>query len=99
MEETRMETVTTESGFTCEIAYDALDDIAVFEDLVKMEDPEVPEPVRFLAQKHVLEMMLGQEQFKNLQQHLKEREGKVKTSSFFRELREIFRGFTESKKK
>ena len=92
-------TITTSSGFTYEVDRDAFDDMEIFEDLIVMEDPDVPQAKRLFATNRVFRKMLGPEQTKKLDAFLKERDGKVRISAYQREIKDLFTSLDESKKK
>ena len=92
-------TVVTSSGFEYVVDRDALDDMEIFEDLMTMEDPDALRPVKMRATNRVFRALLGEEQKKRLDEFLKEKEGKVRISSYQREIIELFRSMNASKKK
>lgn len=97
--ETKTFTVTTSIGFEYHIDKDNLDDMEVFNDLMIMEDPETPQVKRTFATNRVFEKLLGEEQKKDLEKYLKEKEGRVRISTYQKEIVEIFRAMDEGKKK
>ncbi len=98
MEDKKM-TFTSSNGFTYEISRDALDDMEIFDDLITMEDQNASEAQRIFATTRVFRKMLGDEQKKALDTFLREKDGKVRISAYQREIRELFTGLNESKKK
>lgn len=92
-------TITTPSGFTYEVDKDALDDMEIFDDLILMEDPEVPQAKRMFVTTRVFRRMIGDEQRKALDEFLKERDGKVRISAYQKEIHDLFNGLNKSKKK
>lgn len=92
-----MTKITTTSGFEYEIDPDALDDMEVFEDLMAMENAENNDAVRVAATNRVFRHILGVNQQKALNKHLKAQEGKVKISTYQREIKEVFQRLGELK--
>ena len=92
-------TITTSSGFEYHIDRDNLDDMEIFEDLMTMEDPDTPQVKRTFATNRVFQRMLGDEQKQALEAFLKLKEGRVRISTYQREILEIFQGMDEAKKK
>ena len=92
-------TITTDSGFSCTIDDGVLDDLELFEDLTIMEDPKRNEAEQLIAGKRVVQALIGEDQEKSLREHLREKEGKVKITSYLREFGNMFREIKETKKK
>lgn len=91
--------ITSTSGFTYEVDKDAFDDMEIFDDLLLMEDPEVSQAKRLHAMTRVFRRMIGEEQKTALDAFLKERDGKIKISEYNKEIRDLFAGLNEDKKK
>jgi len=92
-------TITTSSGFTYEVDKDAFDDMEIFDDLMLMEDPDVPQAKRLFATNRVFRRMLGEKQRKALDEFLRARDGKIRISAYQKEIQELFTGLDEAKKK
>ena len=93
-----MAKITTSSGFEYEIDPEAMDDMEVFEDMMAMENPDNNDAVKIAATNRVFRHILGSSQQKELNKFLKAREGKVKISTYQREIKEVFQGLGELKK-
>lgn len=93
-----MATIKTSSGFEYTIDPEAMDDMEVFEDLMAMENPDNNDAVKIAATNRVFRHILGASQQKELNKFLKSKEGKVKISSYQREIKEVFQGLGELKK-
>ena len=92
-------TITTSSGFSYEVDNDAFDDMEIFDDLMIMEDPEASQAKRLNATNRVFRKMIGAEQQKKLDAFLKERDGKIRISAYQQEIKELFSGLDNNKKK
>ncbi|MBP5170334.1 MAG: hypothetical protein ILP14_14220 [Oscillospiraceae bacterium] len=93
-----MTTIKTSSGFEYEIDPEAMDDMDVFEDIMMMENPDNNDAVKIAATNRVFRHILGPTQQKALNKHLKALEGKVKISTYQREIKEVFQQLGELKK-
>lgn len=89
--------VTTDSGFTCEIAEDAFNDMRILDALVELQTGTFGE--KMIALKTVLDRFMGTEQKEKLYGHLEELNGKARMELVEKELIEIFGKLGESKKK
>ena len=84
---------TSSAGFEYELQDDARDDLDIFEELLKANAPEASafdQKAHFLA---AFRILIGEEQDRALRGYLKEKEGRVRTSSYFREASEVFASF------
>lgn len=93
-----MATIKTSSGFEYTIDPEAMDDMEVFEDLMTMENPDCNDAVKIAATNRVFRHILGASQQKELNKFLKAKEGKVKISTYQREIKEVFQNLGELKK-
>ncbi len=90
--------ITTSSGFTYQIEPDAMDDMEVFEDIMTMENPDNNDAVKISATNRVFRYILGDKQKKELDKYLKQKEGKVKISTYQKEIKEVFQKLGELRK-
>lgn len=90
--------ITTASGFEYEIDPEAMDDMEVFEDIMTMENPDENEAVKVAATNRVFRHVLGAPQQRKLNRYLKEKEGRVKISTYQNEIREVFQRLGELRK-
>ena len=96
MNDKKMLSVTTDTGFHCEIEEDALDDMELLEAVMDLENSE---PVtKVTGFREVLELLLGEEQKKALYAHIKAEHGRVKPSVLKDMLLQIFTRLGDSKK-
>ena len=82
---------TTKSGFYYEISDDRLDDYELLETICGVDNGN-----NSLIPK-VAELVLGKDQLNELKEHLRNEDGRVKTSDMFREIMEIMKGNDEGK--
>lgn len=82
---------TTSTGFTYEISDDNIDDYDLLETLCEVDNGN-----NSLIPK-VAKLMLGKEQLDALKDHLRNEDGRVRTSDMFREIMEIMRGNNDGK--
>lgn len=82
---------TTKSGFYYEISDDQLDDYELLETICEVDNGN-----NVLIPK-VAELVLGKKQLSELKEHLRNENGRVKTSDMFREIMEIMKGNDEGK--
>lgn len=82
---------TTRSGFYYEISDDQLDDYELLETICEVDNGN-----NTLIPK-VAELVLGKKQLSELKEHLRNENGRVKTSDMFREIMEIMKGNDEGK--
>lgn len=87
-----MSKIKTQSGFTCEIDENALDDAELLEDLCALDEGAV---YRFPS---VIRKLLGEENKKRLYEHLRGEDGRVHTSALSTELQDIFSSLNSKKK-
>lgn len=89
--------ITTGSGFTCEIAEDAFNDMRILDALVELQIGNFGE--KMIALKTVLDRFMGPGQKEKLYTHLEELHGRARMEDVQAELIEIFNKVGESKKK
>ena len=82
----------TKSGFEYEIDPEVLDDWELIEDMQEMIESDDP-----MKSVHVFKKVLGDNQYNDLKEYLRNRDGRVKTSAMIQEFNSIFQG--ESLKK
>ena len=82
---------TTKSGFYYEISDDQLDDYELLETICEVDNGN-----NALIPK-VAELVLGKKQLSELKEHLRNENGRGKTSDMFREIMEIMKGNDEGK--
>lgn len=82
---------TTSTGFAYEISDDNIDDYDLLETLCEVDNGN-----NSLIPK-VAKLMLGKEQLDALKDHLRNEDGRVRTSDMFREIMEIMRGNNDGK--
>lgn len=88
-----MITVTTSTGFTCEIDEGALDDMELFEALCDLDHEDAT------ALPRAAQLLLGKEQKKALYEHCRDKETKrVPITRATQEISEIFAGLQSKKK-
>lgn len=87
-----MTTVTTKSGFTCDVDEVALDNMELLDVLADLADGDV------LAVPKFARFILHTEDKKRLYEHLRTEDGRVPTDRFSAELLEIFTTLGEAKK-
>lgn len=90
-------TVTTSSGYTCEVDADALDDVEVLDAIVDLYSGNALQQLK--AVRLILTAMLCEAGYNDLVQFLKERDGKARYSALNAEMTEIMTTLNESKKK
>lgn len=93
-----MAMIRTTSGFEYNIDPEAMDDMEVFEDIMTMENPDNNDAVKIAATNRVFRHILGTSQQKELNKFLKAKEGKVKISTYQREIKEVFQQLGELRK-
>lgn len=77
-------TITTDSGFECVIEDEALKDAEMFEDLVALQQGDVP------ALMSLFRRLLGEEQKKALYEHCRNSRGRVLYTTLAAEMMSIF---------
>lgn len=86
-----MNKITTESGFTCSINSDSFDDWEMLEAFRAIDRGEVDRIV------DVAPIMLGDKQYNALKEHVRNKNGKVKSSLMIKEITEIMNKAGETK--
>lgn len=81
----------TQSGFAFQIDEELLDDFEFFENLVGLDKGD---PVAIMA---TVDTLLGAEQKQRLKDHLKQRDGRAKMSTFMAELTEMIQSAKKAK--
>ena len=94
-----MDKIITTSGFEYQVEPDAADDLEVFEAIGESSSPETSAMGKVSALFRAFRMIIGEEQDKAVRAHLKEKNGKVRTSDYRKEAEEVFRNLGGSKKK
>lgn len=82
---------TTSSGFYYEISDENLDDYELLETICEVDNGN-----NALIPK-VAELVLGKDQINALKEHLRNENGRVKTTEMFREIMEIMKGNNDGK--
>ena len=82
----------TSTGFKYSLDEDDLDDMELLEVLADVNDGDVMKTPK------LLEMMLGEEQKKNIYNHCRSKKGKVPTKALTNELNDIFKSASDSLK-
>lgn len=82
---------TTTSGFSYEIEEDALDDYELLEIMKKVDDGDTG------AMVDVVERLLGEEQTKQLKDHVRNERGRVSARKLFEEVSEILNSNDDGK--
>lgn len=82
---------TTNSGFYYEISDENLDDYELLETICEVDNGN-----NALIPK-VAELVLGKDQLNALKEHLRNENGRVKTTEMFREIMEIMKGNNDGK--
>ena len=95
----REDIIITSTGFECIPDMGAMDDMELFEDIMRMNDPEATYHEKVNATERVFRALMGEKQLNALRKHLKAQDGKVKITAYRREQNEIFAKAAESKKK
>ena len=91
-------TFVSESGFEYQLAPDAKDDYDFFMAVRKANDPDASKFDQQAAYLDAFKALIGDEQDKALRKFLKERDGKVKTSAYFKEAMEVIANSGNKKK-
>lgn len=87
-----IKTVTTSSGFVCEINEDALDDMEVIDSIVSIDGGDISGyPV-------LIRKVLGDDGKKKLYDHLRTPDGRVPREAFGAEISDIFNALGSGKK-
>ena len=81
----------TKSGFDFELEDEVLDDYELLEALCSVDHGNYSDVAK------LIEMLLGEEQKEALKAHLKNRDGRVKTSAIMNEISEIFEACSSGK--
>lgn len=77
----------TTSGFEYEIVPEVLDDWELIEEMQEMVESN--DPTKSVK---IFKKVLGDDQYKALKDHLRKKDGRVKTSAMIEEFNEIFQG-------
>lgn len=91
--------ITTESGYTCEVKENAMNDMRILDALVKVESRKTDTATKVIKLIDILEALLGEEQKDDLYDFVVAREGQAKTEAVFTIVKEIFNAVGEDKKK
>lgn len=97
MEEKNMAQITTNSGFTCSIDRNNLDDMRILDALVDVQQGDAVK--KLTGVKTLLERILGEEQKEQLYTHLEDKFGRAGTVLVRNEIIEIFNKLGEAGKK
>ena len=89
-------TVTTPSGFVCEIEEDCFDDMEYLEALMEIKEDARNQA---LYMPKLITMMIGEEGKKALYEHCRDEKGKVRISTVSEEFEAIMNAAPASKKK
>jgi len=96
--EDKIRTITTESGFTCEVDEEFLDDYEIVEAIADLAEIQTDGAAGLAGLKKLLDLMLGKEQKKKLIEHLRSIHGRAKTSEMQKEITQIIAGLGAAKK-
>lgn len=91
--------ITTESGFSCEVNENALDDMRVFEALITMDEDGTAAFDKLKATLFVLTNILGEKGKDSLYKFIEEREGRAGTKAVSAMIVEIFNEMGSNAKK
>lgn len=91
--------ITTDSGYTCEVHENAMNDMRILDALVKVESKKVDAGTKVIKLIEILDALLGEEQKDDLYDFVTAREGQAKTESVFVIIKEIFEAVGDNKKK
>ena len=94
-----MDEIITKSGFKYTLEPDAMDDLEVFDQVRKANNPDIPQIEQMNAMFEAFRMVIGEDKDKALREYLKEKNGKVRTSDYKKEAEEIFISLASNKKK
>ena len=94
-----MNTIKTKSGFEYQVEEDAMDDLEVFDAIRAASDPDLSGMEKTAAFFRAFQGIIGDEQDKALREYLKEKNGKVKTSDYRKEIDDFFTNLNKPKKK
>lgn len=90
---------TSKSGFKYSIEQDALDNLELFEHIKIANDPNESSITQLDAAIKAFVCVIGPEQNEKLRAYLKEKDGKIRTSIYRREIGEVLNSLGEAKKK
>ena len=92
-------TFTSASGFVYSYEPDAMDNLELFEYIRTANDPGESSVVQLDAAIKAFICIIGEDQNKELRAFLKERDGKIKTSAYRKEIAEVMNHLGNAKKK
>lgn len=81
-------TITTKSGFSCEIDTDAMDDMRLLDAIVEMESAEGSNKILYYNK--IMDRLVPRDVKEALYKHIEDENGRVKTLAFKAELESIF---------
>lgn len=77
-------TVTTDTGFKCDVNRDALNDVELLDDIIDMNNGEL------ISVHRIVDKVIGKEQRAALYDHVRDEQGVVKLDAISAELTNIF---------
>lgn len=91
--------ITTDSGYTCEVKEDAMNDMRILDALTKVESRKTDAATKVIKLIDILDALLGEEQKDDLYDFVVAKEGQAKTEAVFGIIKEIFEAVGDNKKK